>query len=128
MLSCKVLKDIQKLLFSIQPADISDHSGRKSEKKSKSTKEDNNSLSVINVNSLSNVKKIVAFVSGKTCCASMSILKLFKLYMNCKIIPKFLTHEIILLLFMIFIFALRRRKLMADVCLFGLKNKKLGIG
>jgi hypothetical protein len=127
ILSCKVLKDIQKLLFSIQTADISDHSGRKSEKKSKNTKEDNNSLSVINVNSLSNAKKIIAFVSCKACCAFMSIVKLFRLYMNCKIIPKFLTHEIILLSFMIFIFTLRRRKLVADVYLFGLKNKNLGI-
>jgi hypothetical protein len=123
ILSCKVLKDIQKLLFSIQTADISDHSGRKS----KNTKEDNNSLSVINVNSLSNAKKIIAFVSGKACCAFMSIVKLFRLYMNCKIILKFLTHEIILLSFMIYIFALRRRKLVADVYLFGLKNKNLGI-
>jgi hypothetical protein len=127
ILSCKVLKDIQKLLFSIQTVNISDHSGRKSEKKSKNTKEDNNSLSVINVKSLSNAKKIIAFVSGKACCAFMSIVKLFRLYMNCKIIPKFLTHEIILLSFMIFIFALRRRKLVADVYLFGLKNKNLGI-
>jgi hypothetical protein len=127
ILSCKVLKDIQKFLFSIQIVDTSDHFGRKSEKKSKNTREDNNSLSVINVNCLSNAKKIIAFVSGKACCTFMSIVKLFRLYMNCKIIPKFLTHEIILLLFMIFIFALRRRKLAADVYLFGLKNKKLGI-
>jgi hypothetical protein len=44
ILSCKVLKDIQKFLFSIQTAkaccafmsiDISDHSGRKSEKSQK---------------------------------------------------------------------------------------------
>lgn len=68
ILSCKVLKDIQKLLFSIQAADISDHSGRTSEKKSKNAKEDNNSLSVINVNSFSNAKKIIAFVSDKACC------------------------------------------------------------
>jgi hypothetical protein len=127
ILSCKVLKDIQKLLFSIQTADIGDHCGRKPEKKSKNTKEDNNSLSVINGNSLSNAKKIITFALGKACCAFMSIVELFRLYMNCKIIPKFLTHEIILLSFMIFIFALRRRKLVVDLYLFELKNKNLGI-
>jgi hypothetical protein len=114
ILSRKLLKDIQKFLFSIQTADISAPSRGKSEKKPKNTGY-NNSVSAISVNSLSNAKKIIIFVSDKACCAFMSTVEFFRLYMNYKIIPKFLAHEVILLLFIIFIFALRRKKLAADM-------------
>jgi hypothetical protein len=118
-LSNKIAKDIQNLLFSLPYLDDSDVSAQKqAEDKAGNTGATNsNYIAVINLTDSNYIKRGFVDTSNKICDIFVSTLKLFQLYMNYKIALGSSELGYLLLVFMIFIFAIRQRKSAVDAAL-----------
>ncbi|MDR2396183.1 MAG: hypothetical protein LBD57_06250 [Endomicrobium sp.] len=132
IISNKISKDLQKLLF--QTRNASDMPAQKNHQNdSKDDSTTNNNVVVINTNLYNNKVKKIFFENTLVLNGIfISITELFKLYMNYKISSQECANKgMIFLMFVVFIFAIRQRKVIVSNAffykLFLLENKNLGI-
>jgi hypothetical protein len=133
IISSKVSKDLRKLIFQIP---ISSDMSSKKESQNNSGKDDATDSNVVVINNItysSKTKKTLFESSFVLNGVFISVIKLFKLlYMNYKIsLEERVKMRTIFLMFIVFIFAIRQRKIIADIVLFNrvflVENKNLGI-
>lgn len=131
IISSKISKDLQKIIFQ-NPISSDMSAKKKSQNNSDKDSATNSNVVVINSISYNKTKKTLFENSFVLNCVFISIAKLFKLYMNYKILSgECIRIGIIFLMFIVFIFAIRQRKIIAGSILFNrvflIEDKSLGI-